>query len=92
MNHEKPDFWSLVSGIELMLYEAVDAVALAKRESAIVAAYNDLKRRIDAPWMWASSYDSASFLLSRYARRTTAAEKRAAEAVLAALKRAADLN
>jgi len=92
INHNKPDFWSLISGIELMLYEAVDAGALARRTPTVVAAYQDLKKRIDACGMWTAAYDSASFLLSRYAGRTTLPEKRAAEAVLAALKGAANPN
>ena len=75
-----------------MLYEAVDAGALARRASTVVAAYQDLKVRIDAHGMWTSVYDSASFLLSRYARRTTPPEKLAAETVLAALKGAVNRN
>jgi hypothetical protein len=90
INRDKPDFWSLVSSIELTVYEAVNAGALSKRASTIVAAYHDLKRLTESRGMWKSVYDSASFVLSRYAGRATPAERRATEIVLAALKGAAE--
>jgi hypothetical protein len=89
LNKDKPDFWSIVAAVELSLYEAVDAGALTERESAIVEAYRDLQRRVQSPRMWASVYDAAFFLLTRYSRRASPKEQRAAGVILEALKDAA---
>jgi len=38
--------------------------------------------RVAAAWLWASAYDTAAFVLRRYAARATPAEAKAAAALL----------
>jgi hypothetical protein len=73
------DFWSAAAVPDLMLLEALAAGRLAASLTRIMDAYEDLHRRVDARWMWASVYDQAHFLLPRYAATASERERRAVE-------------
>jgi len=83
---DDPDFWSVAGLTELRLYEAVAGRRLATEGSAIGDEYADLHRRVSGTNYWRSLYDTARFVLDRYAERSGAAEKRAGRALLAALE------
>ena len=80
-----PDFWSVVGQTELQLYKAVAAGKLASRRASLEKGYQDLYRRVSAPWMWSSVYDTARFVLRKYDARASAEESNAAESLLAYL-------
>jgi hypothetical protein len=79
---DDPDFWSVAGQTELDVYEALALRDLARKLAGIDAAYQDLHGRLTTPWMWKSVYDTARFVLSKYATRAPAAEKTAARALL----------
>ncbi|MEP7281738.1 MAG: CHAT domain-containing protein, partial [Rubrivivax sp.] len=82
-----PDFWSMVGTIELELLEAAAGRRLAASAPALIDAFADLKRRVQAPRMWGSVAENADFVLTPWwasGRRT--AEGRAAHEVLEALR------
>jgi hypothetical protein len=83
---DDPEFWSAVGDVELGLYEALNADALAPKLGALQAGFADLRARWPAQWMWASVRDQARFVLPRYAARAAAAEKKAAAALLERLE------
>lgn len=76
------DFWSAAGVPDLMLYEALAAGRLAGSSKRIMLAYEDLHRRVEAGWMWASVYDQARFVLTGYAAKAPSGERRAVEALL----------
>ena len=78
-----PDFWSVVGQAELQLYTALaDGRKLAAARESLERMYSDLHERVAASWLWASAYDTAGFVLRRYAARATPAEAKAAAALL----------
>ena len=83
---DDPDFWSAVGLIELRTYEAIADRSLAGMQRSIEDDYDDLNRRVSAPWLWRSVSDQARFVLSKYAERGSAAEKRAAKELLEKLE------
>lgn len=82
---DDPDFWSAVAQTELRVYEAVARGDLAGDQASILREYDDLHRRVKAPWMWASVYDQARFVLPKYGARATPKEQKAVKAVLTRL-------
>ncbi|HEY2189116.1 MAG TPA: hypothetical protein VGH48_11195, partial [Caldimonas sp.] len=82
---ENPDFWSVVGQIELRVLEAVAAQRVADDSAALVAAFSELKSRVPARSMWDSVYSEARFTLEPYLGIASAAEQRAAKALLDAL-------
>ncbi|HEV7578456.1 MAG TPA: CHAT domain-containing protein [Caldimonas sp.] len=82
---ERPDFWSVVGQIELRVLVAVAAQKLAGESTALIAEFSDLKARVPARTMWDSVHSEARFTLEPYLGIASAAEKRAAGALLAAL-------
>ena len=82
---ERPDFWSVVGQIELRVLEAVAARQLAGQSGSLIAAFSELKTRVPARGMWDSVHSEARFTLEPYATSASAAEKRAAGTLLAAL-------
>ncbi|MGA3090368.1 MAG: CHAT domain-containing protein [Terriglobales bacterium] len=84
-NLDDPDFWSVVGQTELQLYEALAKGRLASAREALERGYQDLHRRVSAPWMWSSVYDTTEFVLQKYRRRASARENKAAERLLAGL-------
>ena len=84
---DDPDFWSIVGLAELRVYEALARGELAVRLASIENEYNDLHLHVSAPWMWSSVLDQAQFVLPKYAARASAAEKKAALALLKLLQR-----
>ncbi|MDQ6638638.1 MAG: CHAT domain-containing protein, partial [Pseudomonadota bacterium] len=82
---ERPDFWSVVGQIELRVLVAVAAQRLVGESVALVAEFSDLKARVPARTMWDSVYSEARFTLEPYLGIASAAEQRAARALLDAL-------
>jgi hypothetical protein len=80
-----PDFWSVIGQTELQLYMAMAAGKLASARESLARGYQDLYRRVSAPWMWSSAYDTAQFVLRNYSGRTSQKERKAAEDVLGSL-------
>jgi len=80
-----PDFWSVAGQTELDVYEALARRNLARKLATIEDAYKDLHGRLNTPWMWKSVYDTARFVLPKYALRAPAAEKKAARTLLSVL-------
>jgi hypothetical protein len=82
-NLADPDFWSVVGQTELQLYKALaGGGSLAGARDALERGFQDLHKRVAAPWMWASVYDNARFVLQKYTVRAAAREKKAAAALL----------
>ena len=63
----------------------------AVRES-LERTYTDLHKRVAASWLWGSAYDTAGFVLRRYAARAPAAEGKAVAGLLEKLAGFADLT
>jgi hypothetical protein len=82
---DRPDFWSVVGQIELRVLEAVAAQQLADQSGSLIAAFSELKTRVPARSMWDSVHSEARFTLEPYQGIAGTAEKRAANALLAAL-------
>ena len=83
---ERPDFWSVVGQIELRVLTALAAQQLAGATPALIDAFKNLKARVPAPGMWDSVYSEARFTLEPYLGIASAAEKKAATALLDALQ------
>ena len=84
------DFWAVSDEINLRLYEAVAGGSLAAAADALTRSYTDLSKRVQGQKDWGSVYDTAQFVLSRYAGRTRkAAERKAVRQVLDLLRRLA---
>ncbi len=84
---DDPDFWSVVSLIELRVYEALARGELGTRSGSIANDYDDLHARVTASWMWSSVADQAQFVLPKVAAHAPPAEKKAALALLERLQR-----
>ena len=80
-----PDFWSIVGQTELQLYIAVAAGKLASNLERLQKGYQGHHKRVSAPWMWSSVYDTTQFVLQAYSARTSPKEGKAAEKLLAFL-------
>ena len=83
---ERPDFWSVVGQIELRVLVAVAGHRLAGESASLIAEFDDLKARVPARTMWDSVYAEARFTIEPYGAVADPAERRAAEALLDALK------
>jgi hypothetical protein len=82
-NLADPDFWSVVGQTELQMYKALAAGgSLAGARDALERGFQDLHKRVGAPWMWASVSDNARFVLQKFTVRAAAKEKKAAAALL----------
>jgi hypothetical protein len=80
-----PDFWSVVGQTELQLYKALAMGKLASTRESLEKGYQDLHKRVSAPWMWSSVYDTAQFVLQKYSTRVSASESKAAGTLLASV-------
>jgi hypothetical protein len=80
-----PDFWSIVGQTELRLYEALSAGQVAKAQARLEEAWRDLHARVGSDYLWRSVYDTAHFVLPKYAARVTGSERDAANQILAVL-------
>jgi hypothetical protein len=87
---DDPDFWSVVGLTELRLYEGLAKRNLAGERAGIETEYQVLHSRVGAPLLWGSALDQVEFVLSKYADRASAAEKKAATALLDFLAKLAD--
>ena len=74
---EDPDFWSIAALTELRLYQAIAQRKLADELDAIIREFDDLHARVAASSMWTSVRDQMHFVLPKYEKRATAAEKKA---------------
>ena len=78
-----PDFWSVVGQTELQLYTVLaEGRKLAAARESLDRTYTDLHKRVAASWLWGSAYDTAGFVLRRYAARAPAAEGKAVAGLL----------
>ena len=80
-----PDFWSVVGQTELELYLALAKGTFAKESASFAKKYRNLYKRVTAPWMWSSVYDTLHFVLQKYRSRRHTRDSRAAEALLASI-------
>jgi len=83
---DDPDFWSVVGLTELRLYEAIARRRLALELDTIIGEYRDLHSHVSATTSWSSVLDQMCFVLPKYGMRATAAEKRAAMALMKCLE------
>jgi hypothetical protein len=83
---DQPDFWNVVSQTDLRLYEALARGNLAADVQNIIAAYDDLHKRIQLEWMWSSVYDQAMFVLPKYAKRASLEEQDAVARIVERLR------
>jgi hypothetical protein len=84
-NLADPDFWSVIGQTELQLYIALANGKVASAREPLVRGYQDVYRRVSAPWMWSSVYDTAQFVLRKYSTRTSEKERKAAQDILGSL-------
>jgi pimeloyl-ACP methyl ester carboxylesterase len=77
-----PDFWSVVGQTELKVYESLTEGSLAPHLRSLQLEYQDVHRRMSAPWLWSSVLDQLQFVLSGYERRQRDSESKAARALL----------
>jgi CHAT domain-containing protein len=84
-NLADPDFWSVVGQTELELYIALADGKLARTQKSLARGYQDLYRRVSAPWLWSSVFDTTRFVLQKYAVRASVKENNAADTLLACL-------
>ena len=84
-NLADPDFWSVVGQTELELYIALSDGRLARTQKSLERGYQDLYRRVSAPWLWSSVFDTTRFVLQKYAVRASVKENNAADTLLACL-------
>jgi tetratricopeptide (TPR) repeat protein len=82
----RPDFWSVVGQIELRVLAAVAAQQLSGLAPALIGEFQELKSRVPARSMWDSVHAEARFTLEPYQGVASAAERRAAQALLDALQ------
>ena len=80
-----PDFWSNADLINFALYEALARRTLAGSAVLLQDGYAELHRRVRKPGDWGSVADQAAFVFGAYLRGAKAAEKQAAQAMLAQL-------
>jgi tetratricopeptide (TPR) repeat protein len=81
-----PDFWSVLGQTELRVYQALARGKLASERAEIERAYADIQLRVSAVRKWDSVIDTASFVLPKYASRTSGSEKEAATGLLTYLE------
>jgi tetratricopeptide (TPR) repeat protein len=84
---DDPEFWSVGGVTELRVYEALEKRDLAGQLEDVMAEFTELYERVSAPSKWQSIYDTARFVLPKYARRASASEKAAAHGLLKTLGR-----
>jgi len=75
---EDTDFWSVVSGIELPMYEAIARGQLESVRASLEMDFKDLQSRVQSLEYWDSVEVQLRLVLDAYARRATAAEQAAA--------------
>jgi DNA repair exonuclease SbcCD ATPase subunit len=84
---EDPDFWTVSGPTELEMWQALAQRALAPEWPVIDEAFDDLYARVSSPSSWASVYDNARFVLTRYEKHAAKDdEKSAARSVLQKLQ------
>ena len=76
-----PDFWNVVAQVDLRVYSALANVALVDALPGVLAGYDDLQRRINQTWQWASVCDQMEFVLRKYKLKADKAERDAANAL-----------
>jgi hypothetical protein len=82
----RPDFWAHVNQVEMDLYQAVAAGALAARLADLQAGFRAVHIRVHSAGMWESVATQADLVLAPYARRAAPAEAKAAQSLLQQLR------
>lgn len=72
-----PDFWSVVTLIELDAFEATGSGRLHEALGALLARVDDLRSRVPAPKSWSSVSDNAEYALRGWADAATGDERHA---------------
>ena len=83
---ESPDFWSVVGQTQLQILATLAIGKLAAQAPALLDKLREHKTRVPSLVMWDSVYNEAQFTLEPYLEMADAAEKRAAQGLLEALK------
>ena len=77
-----PDFWAYAGLIELDMFDAIEARALAAGVAGIAARYKELHDRVAALGPWRSVADNATLVLDPYRDVADRAEDQAIAALL----------
>ncbi len=85
MSSVPPDFWSVVGQTELDLYAALFDGRLAEQVAPLVEKLRAHHERVASARKWASVYDNATFVLSKYRARVGPAEAAAVDRLLGEL-------
>lgn len=75
---EDTDFWSVVSGIELLMYEAIARGQLESVRASLEKDFKDLRSRVQSLEYWDSVEVQHRLVLDQYVGRATASERAAA--------------
>jgi tetratricopeptide (TPR) repeat protein len=92
MSEVPPDFWSVVGQTELNMYASLAAGTLEQDLNALTKEFQDHSDKVNAVNSWASVYDNATFVLSKYMGRAKEGEARAAGLLLDSLAKLAGRN
>ena len=76
------DFWSVVGQTELTMYASLFSGTLEESLESLAKEFKDHYGRVNAPKRWATIYDNATFVLSKYKQRATPREAAAAGQLL----------
>lgn len=79
------DFYSVAAGIELAFYDALARGRVADEQSNLLAQFDDLYRRVQAPRWWNSVRDQVDFVLSHCPSEPGSAEEMARKRIAARL-------
>jgi hypothetical protein len=85
MSAVTPDFWSVVGQTELDVYASVSGGTLEANLTTLTDSFREHFTRVNAPKMWGSVYDNATFVLMKYMARAKEREAKAARMLLEAL-------
>lgn len=82
-----PDFWGIVAGIELQLYESIAQDRLEAVLPGVLAELGDLYRRVASVSMWKSVHDQLTLVLTLHREGKTVAESANMQALLQCIQR-----
>jgi tetratricopeptide (TPR) repeat protein len=86
MSSAPPDFWSVLGQTELDVFVSIAAGRLSLDVERLIEDFRDHHARVSNPRMWGSVVDNATFVRSRYRRRSNESERTAADLLLGELE------
>jgi tetratricopeptide (TPR) repeat protein len=89
---DEPNFWNVAGQVELRVYQALAARNLAGTLTGVIAAFDDLQRRINQPWLWGSISDNAELVLRKYRPSGLPEEEKAAKTLRDYLRKLATVG